>query len=56
MLQVCYKFCFLVELGNISKKEEFDLIRAELPDWVKELNLKSEVLGEDGYIFTDNEK
>ena len=37
-------------------RTEFDTIRKELPDWVKELDLKSGVFGEEGYIFTDNEE
>ena len=37
-------------------KEEFDKIRAEYPAWVKELDLKSGVLGEEGYVYTKAEK
>lgn len=36
-------------------KEEFDAIREELPTWVKELDLKSGVLGEEGYVFSVDE-
>ena len=41
---------------NIYKgKEEFDSIRKELPDWVNELDKKSGVLGDEGYIYTIDE-
>ena len=37
-------------------KAEFDEIREEFPDWVKELDMKSGVLGEEGYIYVLEEK
>ena len=36
-------------------KEEFDKIRAELPEWVTALDKKSGVLGDEGYIYTEEE-
>ena len=38
-----------------TKIEEFDSIRKELPDWVNELDKKSGVLGDEGYIYTIDE-
>ena len=49
-------------IGSESKteeyrgKEEFDEIRSRLPDWVIELDRKSGVLGEEGYVYTIGEK
>ena len=37
-------------------KDEFDNIRSELPEWVNELDKKSGVLGDEGYIYTIGEK
>lgn len=37
-------------------KEEFDEIRAKLPEWVIDLDKKSGVLGEEGYIYTIGEE
>ena len=51
-----FEFMDKIKTEPYGGREEFDSIRAELPDWVKELDLKSGVLGEDGYVFTDNEK
>lgn len=51
-----FEFMEKIKTEEYKGREEFDLIRAELPDWVKELDLKSGVLGEEGYVFTDNEK
>ena len=45
-----------IQNDSYGGKEEFDQIRNELPSWVKELDMKSGVLGEEGYIFTDNEE
>ena len=51
-------FDFMEKIKNESYggKEEFDAIRKELPDWVRELDMKSGVLGEEGYVYTVNEK
>lgn len=51
-----FEFMDKIKTEPYGGREEFDSIRAELPDWVKELDLKSGVLGEEGYVFTDNEK
>ena len=50
-------FDFMEKVKNepYGGKEEFDAIRAELPDWVTELDKKSGVLGEEGYIYTEEE-
>jgi len=47
-------FDFLTKLKNdeFKGKEEFDEIRSKLPEWVIELDKKSGVLGEEGYIDT----
>lgn len=50
-----FEFMEKIKTEEYGGRQEFDSIRAELPDWVKELDLKSGVLGEEGYIFTDNE-
>jgi glycosyltransferase involved in cell wall biosynthesis len=51
-------FEFMEKIRNeeYGGKEEFESIRKELPNWVIELDLKSGVFGEEGYVFTDNEK
>ena len=51
-------FDFMEKIKNESYggKEEFDAIRKELPDWVRELDMKSGVFGEEGYVHTINEK
>lgn len=51
-----FEFMEKIKTEEYGGRQEFDSIRAELPDWVKELDLKSGVLGEEGYVFTDNEK
>lgn len=51
-----FEFMEKIKTEEYGGRQEFDAIRAELPDWVKELDLKSGVLGEEGYVFTDNEK
>lgn len=50
-----FEFMEKVRTEEFGGKSEFETIREELPDWVKELDLKSGVFGEEGYIFTDNE-
>lgn len=51
-----FEFMEKIKNDEYGGKEEFDSIRDEMPSWVKELDLKSGVLGEEGYIFTDNEE
>ena len=51
-----FEFMEKIKTEEYGGRQEFDSIRAELPDWVKELDLKSGVLGEEGYVFTDNEE
>lgn len=51
-----FEFMNKVKTEEYGGKQEFEEIRNELPSWVKELDLKSGVLGEEGYIFTDNEE
>lgn len=51
-----FEFMEKIKNDKYGGKEEFDSIRNEMPSWVKELDLKSGVLGEEGYIFTDNEE
>lgn len=45
-------FDFMEKIKNeeYGGKEEFDIIREELPQWVTELDVKSGVLGEEGWI------
>ena len=37
-------------------KEEFDTLRGKLPKWVIDLDKKSGVLGDEGYVYTVDEK
>lgn len=50
-----FEFMEKIKTEPYGGKEEFEAIREELPDWVIELDLKSGVFGEEGYILTDNE-
>lgn len=50
-----FEFMEKIKTEKYGGKEEFEAIRKELPDWVIELDLKSGVFGEEGYILTDNE-
>lgn len=50
-----FDFMEKVKTEPYGGKEEFDSIRAELPEWVTELDKKSGVLGEEGYIYTEEE-
>ena len=45
-----------IKSEEFGGKEEFDKIRVGYPAWVKELDLKSGVLHEEGYIYTKAEK
>lgn len=51
-----FQFLELIKTEPYGGKEEFDQIRSELPDWVKELDEKSGVLGKEGYVYTIGEK
>ena len=51
-----FDFMDKIKSEEFGGKEEFDKIRAEYPAWVKELDLKSGVLGEEGYVYTKAEK
>lgn len=51
-----FEFMEKIRTEEYGGKKEFDTIREELPSWVKELDLKSGVFGEEGYILTDNEE
>ena len=51
-----FEFMERVKTEEYGGKKEFEVIREELPAWVEELDLKSGVLGEEGYILTDNEE
>ena len=45
-----FDFMKQIKEEDFRGKEEWEEIRAELPDWVIELDKKSGVLGEEGYI------
>ena len=51
-----FDFMEKVRTDPYGGRTEFESIREELPDWVKELDMKSGVFGEEGYILTDNEE
>ena len=51
-----FEFMDKVKTDEFGGRKEFEAIREELPTWVKELDLKSGVFGEEGYILTDNEE
>ena len=51
-----FDFMNKIRSEEFGGKEEFDKIRAEYPAWVKELDLKSGVLGEEGYVYTKAER
>lgn len=51
-----FEFMDKIRTDEYGGRVEFDSIREELPSWVHELDMKSGVLGEEGYIFTDNEE
>ena len=51
-----FEFMDKIKAEKFDGKIEFDKIREELPEWVKELDLKSGVFGEEGYVLTDNEE
>lgn len=51
-----FDFMKKIKEEEFRGKEEFDEIRKELPEWITELDLKSGVLGNEGYIYTKGEK
>lgn len=51
-----FEFMEKIRTEEYGGKKEFETIREELPSWVKELDFKSGVFGEEGYILTDNEE
>ena len=51
-----FQFLDKVKNEEYRGKEEFDEIRSKLPDWVRELDEKSGVLGKEGYVYTIDEK
>lgn len=51
-----FEFMDKIKTESFGGKAEFDEIRKELPQWVIDLDMKSGVLGEEGYVFTDGEK
>ncbi len=51
-----FQFLDKVKTEEYRGKEEFDEIRSKLPDWVKELDEKSGVLGAEGYVYTIDEE
>lgn len=51
-----FQFLEKIKTEDYRGKEEFDEIRSKLPDWVKELDEKSGVLGKEGYVYTIDEE
>lgn len=51
-----FDFMKKIKEEKYGGKEEFDKIREGLPDWVKELDMKSGVLGTEGYVYTTGEQ
>ena len=51
-----FQFWDKIKSEDYRGKEEFDEIRSELPEWVIELDMKSGVLGEEGYVYVIDEK
>lgn len=51
-----FDFMKKIKEESYSGKEEFDEIRNRLPEWVIELDKKSGVLGDEGYVYVDGEK
>jgi len=51
-----WDFMKKIKTDEYGGKDEFDAIRAKLPKWVIDLDMKSGVLGEEGYIYTTGEK
>lgn len=51
-----FEFMDRVKTEPYGGKKEFESIREELPEWVTELDMKSGVLGSEGYVLTDDER
>ena len=51
-----FQFLEKIKTEEYRGKEEFDEIRNKLPNWVKELDEKSGVLGKEGYVYTVDEE
>jgi glycosyltransferase involved in cell wall biosynthesis len=51
-----FDFMKLIKESDYNGQDEFNEIRSQLPQWVTDLDLKSGVLGEEGYIKTDDEE
>lgn len=51
-----FDFMKLLKTEEYGGKDEFDAIRADYPEWIIELDKKSGVLGDDGYVFTIGER
>ena len=51
-----FDFMKIIKESEYRGKEEFDEIRSKLPTWIKDLDKRSGVLGEKGYVYTIGEK
>lgn len=51
-----FDFMKMLSESEFGSEEEFQRIRDALPEWVTELDKKSGVLGEEGYVYTTCEK
>ena len=51
-----FQFLDKIKSEEYRGKEEFDEIRNRLPEWVQELDKKSGVLGDEGYVYTIGEE
>ena len=51
-----FEFMNKIKTEPYGGKEEFDTLREKLPKWVIDLDKKSGVLGDEGYVYTIDEK
>mgnify|MGYP003319327316 CR=1 FL=1 len=51
-----FEFIDKLKSSEFKGKEEFEKIRNDLPEWVTDLDLKSGVLGSEGYIYCEGEE
>ena len=51
-----FDFMKIIKESEYRGKEEFDEIRSQRPTWIKDLDKRSGVLGEEGYVYTIGEK
>ena len=51
-----FDFMKIIKESEYRGKEEFDEIRSKFPTWIKDLDKRSGVLGEEGYVYTIGEK